>query len=93
MNALELIVGGVALIPVLLGLVEFLEKFGVTGKAKLVASFVLGLGFGLWYQIANNAMPVDASSWLNVVVFGLALALETSGVAMFFQNLNRTPRG
>ena len=77
-------VGGIPLIFVVLGLVTWLSKMGVSGKWLLVASLLVGLVLGSGYQI-SQAMPWTISEltfggWFAVMVYGLALGLVASGV-------------
>ena len=75
----SLLVGGIPLLVVIFGLVEFSKSLGVTGKWLTVLSLVLGMIFGIAYQISASGMPTAFGGWFVVVVFGLALGLITSG--------------
>lgn len=74
-----MIVNGVPLVLVVLGLVEWLKRVGVTGRASLAASLVIGLVLGVGYQV-STAMPAGFGEWFAAVVFGLALGLVASGI-------------
>jgi len=88
----SLLIGGVPLIAVIFGLVEFLKIFGLKDRILTVASLLLGLVFGILYKF-TFALPVDFVSWLSVIVFGLAIGLTTSGIYDFlnvrFPNLRK----
>ena len=79
----SLLVGGIPLLVVIFGLVEFIKSLGLTGRWLTVTSLVLGLVFGIAYQIATAGMPIGFAMWFSVVIFGLALGLVTSGFYKF----------
>lgn len=68
------VVNGVPLIFVVMGLVELIKAFGVQGKVLTAASFLIGLGLGVLYQI-SIATPDGFAGWFGAVIFGLALGL------------------
>ena len=72
-------VGGIPLIFVVLGLVTWIGKMGVSGKWLLVASLLIGLVLGVGYQI-SQAIPTNFASWFATAVYGLGLGLVASGV-------------
>jgi len=80
-----LLIGGVPLIAVIFGLVEFIKVFGLKGKWLTVVSLLLGLALGIAYQLSLG-LPVDYAGWLAVVFFGLALGLTTSGLYDFLNS-------
>jgi len=88
----SLLIGGVPLIAVIFGLVEFLKIFGLKDRILTVASLLLGLAFGILYKFTLG-LPIDFSGWLAVIVFGLAIGLTTSGIYDFlnvrFPNLRK----
>lgn len=73
------IVAGIPLVLVVIGLVEWIKRFGVQGAALNVASLLIGLIAGIAYQI-SIAMPVDFSGWFGAAIYGLALGLVASGL-------------
>lgn len=79
---MDAVVNGVPLLVVILGVVEFLKKLGVNGKASLAASMILGLALGILYQV-SLALPADLAGWLGAVIYGLALGLAASGLYDF----------
>jgi hypothetical protein len=83
MDLSSLLVGGIPLIIVIFGLVEFIKSFGLSGKIVTSLSMVLGLLFGIAYKIGVDGLPVDFMGWFIVVVFGLALGLVASGFYKF----------
>lgn len=81
-----LVVGSIPLVVVIFGLVEFSKSLGLAGKKLTVFSLVLGLVFGIAYQISMAGIPAGFAGWFAVVVFGLALGLVTSGFYDFANN-------
>ena len=73
------VVAGIPLLLVILGLVSFLKTWGVEGKWLTLASLLLGVLFGVLYQMSIKT-PVDFPGWFAVVVYGLGLGLVTSGL-------------
>ena len=86
-----LLVNGLPLSAVVFGLVEFIKSFGLRGHWLTIASMLLGLAFGVSYQIANAGIPVSFAGWFGVAVFGLMLGLVASGLYDFIDA--RTPKG
>lgn len=79
----NLLIGGVPLLIVIFGLVEFSKSFGLKGNWLTIFSMLLGLLFGFAFKIATEGMPVGFAGWFVVLVFGLALGLITSGFYKF----------
>jgi hypothetical protein len=75
----NLLVGGIPLMIVIFGLIEFSKSLGLSGKKLTVFSLVLGLAFGMTYQIATAGLPFGFAGWFALVIYGLALGLVTSG--------------
>jgi len=83
MNVIETITqyagASVFLMSIIMALVTYWGKLGVTGKWQLVSSLATGLVIGggfMWIELA----PADAVSWVAVVLYGLLLGLTASGV-------------
>ena len=49
------------------------------GKTLTAISALLGLLFGIAYQISLSGFPAGFAGWFTVIVFGLALGLVASG--------------
>jgi hypothetical protein len=77
-----LLVGGIPLVAVVFGLVEFSKSLGLKGKMLTVVSLLLGLLFGLAFRLTIS-VPADFAGWFAAVVFGLALGLIASGFYTF----------
>jgi len=72
----SLAIGGVLLIPLIIGLVEFSKKLGVVGKWLIVEAFALGDLFGmLAFAIESGLIPLVAVPWIAVVFGGLGCAV------------------
>jgi len=82
----SLVVGSIPLIVVIFGLVEFSKSLGLSGKKLTIFSLLLGLAFGVAYQISMAGLPGNFTGWFTVVIFGLALGLVTSGFYDFANN-------
>ncbi len=75
----SLLVGSIPLMVIVFGLVEFFKSLGFTGKVLTVVSMILGILFGMAYQIAAGGLPAAFAGWFAVIVFGLAIGLVASG--------------
>ena len=82
MDFSDAIVNGIPLVFVIAGLVEFAKKFGLQGKPCTALSMVLGVVFGVAYQVQVGP-PADFTGWLGAVLYGLALGITTSGLYDF----------
>jgi len=74
----QVAIGGVVLIPVVIGLMEFAKKMGLRGKPKplMIAAFCLLIGFGfLSGAISENLIPGPALPWIRVSVLALGFAV------------------
>ena len=91
MDISTLLVNGLPLSAVVFGLVEFIKSFGLRGHWLTIISMLLGLAFGVSYQIANAGIPVSFAGWFAVAVFGIMLGLVASGFYKFIST--RTPKG
>ena len=91
MDISTLLVGGIPLVAVVFGLVEFVKSFGLKGHWLTGVSMLLGLAFGIAYQIANAGVPMNFAGWFSTVVFGLMLGLVASGLYDFVDT--RMPKG
>lgn len=74
----DVMVGGVSLIVLVLGLVEFAKKLGVEGNACTVLAMVLGVLFAIAYKVM--ALYPTVSPWVEITVFGLAFGLAATGL-------------
>mgnify|MGYP001501922186 CR=1 FL=1 len=73
-------VSGIPLLFVVIGLVAYVKKFGVTGNALLVTSMLIGLLFGVGYQVSQAGVPADFAGWFSNGIYGLGLGLVASGL-------------
>ena len=81
-----LLVGGIPLLVIIFGLVEFSKTFGLKGQWLTAFSLFLGLLLGIAYKLATEAMPTNFAGWFTVIIFGLALGLTTSGFYNFLDS-------
>ena len=86
-----IIVSGFPLIAVVLGLVEFSKKLGLEGKPLLAVSMVLGLLFGIGYQLTVVGQPGTAGEWFSAVIVGLVFGLVASGIYDLGKRMTNTP--
>lgn len=78
-----LFVGTVPLMIVVFGLVEFVKSFGLSGNILTLLSMLLGITFGICYQIAAIGMPSGFTAWFVTLTFGLFIGLVASGFYKF----------
>ena len=72
----QLAIGGVLIIPLVLGLVEFSKRLGVSGNGCTIEAFVLAAAFGMVaHAIGTGMMPVAAVPWVTMVVVGLGCGI------------------
>ena len=75
----DAIVAGLPLVLVVLGLVEWVRRLGLAGKAVVIVSMAIGLALGLAYQV-SIAVPIDFAGWFGAAVYGIGLGLVASGI-------------
>ena len=86
-----IVVSGFPLIVVVLGLVEFSKELGLQGKPLLGVSMVLGLLFGMGYQLTVIGQPTTAAEWFSAIVVGLVFGLVASGIYDLGKRITKTP--
>lgn len=79
MDFMSAMVGGVPLFWLVMALVTFLGRFGVQGRAQLLAALITGVVLGAAYQALLRPLT-DWAAWMGAIVYGLALGLTASGV-------------
>jgi xanthosine utilization system XapX-like protein len=65
----------------ILGIVEFIKKFGLTGNKLMLASMSTGIVFAVIYKVSELIEP--AQVYIQVAFFGLAAGLCSSGIYNF----------
>ena len=75
------LVNPVTLALIILGVVEMIKKFGVTGNKLLIISMIVGIAFGVVYKLYEIYTP--AKVYIDVVFFGIAAGLGASGIYSF----------
>jgi len=68
------------LTPLVMGFVQLLGKFGVSGIWQLLASALSGLILGVLAMIAQLGVPADFAGWFGYMIVGLVTGLTASGV-------------
>ena len=76
-------IGGIALLPLIVGIIQFCKRFapGVYGNVWLAMSFALGVvGQVVVFLIAHGGTFAgwDLETWATIVVMGLTTGLATS---------------
>jgi hypothetical protein len=71
----------VTLALVILGVVEFIKKFNVTGNKLMLISMAVGIVFALVYKVGQYYEP--SRPFIEVAFFGLAAGLGASGIYSF----------
>lgn len=78
---MDFAIAGVAIIPLVLGLVEFAKKLGINGNASLVLSVALGFVFsGIVYAVQSGLLPDAVVPWVNLVIVALSGGLGAAGL-------------
>jgi uncharacterized membrane protein YuzA (DUF378 family) len=73
MDVTKLAIGGVTVIPLIAGLVEFSKRLGLKGNWLTVEAFVLGaLSAGIGGAISFNLVPALVLPWVQVAFVALA---------------------
>ncbi|MBN1814693.1 MAG: hypothetical protein JXA14_22830 [Anaerolineae bacterium] len=79
----SLAIGGVALIPLIIGLIEFSKSVGVSGVWLKVEAFALGVALvGIWAVLELGLMPAVAGPWVTVVIIALGGGVAAAAASM-----------
>ena len=73
----------ITLLALVFGLVEFVKKLDLQGKALTVVSLLLGAAGGVAQYIYANGVPVTYQQWMGAGGLGLAVGLAACGVYDF----------
>ena len=65
----------------IIGIVEFVKKFGVTGNKLTLISMAVGIVFAVIYKLA--ALFPLYQVWIELAFFGIAAGLCASGIYNF----------
>ena len=77
----SLAIGSVLVLPLVLGLVQFAKKFGLSGNGNIVLAIVLGIGFGgVAYGIDQSLLPALWIPYIKWAVFALSVGLGAGGL-------------
>lgn len=75
----DAIVSGLPLLLVVLGLVEWVKRLGLSGRPVILVSMGIGLVIGIAYQV-SIALPTDFAGWFGAAVYGIGLGIVASGI-------------
>src|SRR5512139_3444489 len=81
MSLTYFIVNPVTLALIILGVVEYVKKLGITGNKLMFISMAVGIGFGIMYKARDMLLPAQA--YIDVAFFGIAAGLGASGIYSF----------
>jgi len=76
---MEQVVNGIPLVVLVIALVEWIKRFGVSGQALNALSMGVGAVIGIGYWYAQHPLA-SFGDWFGAIVYGLALGLVASGV-------------
>jgi uncharacterized membrane protein HdeD (DUF308 family) len=71
----------VTLALLILGIVEFIKKFGVTGNKLMLISMAVGIVFAVVYKFHELIPPIE--QYIELAFFGVAAGLCASGIYNF----------
>jgi hypothetical protein len=74
----------VTLAILILGVVEFIKRLGLTGNKLMLVSMAVGIMFATVYKVHDLYPP--AEPYLEVFFFGIAAGLCASGIYSFITN-------
>ncbi len=81
MDLSNFLVNPVTLALIILGVVEFIKKFGVSGNKLMLVAMAVGIFFALVYKARDFYLP--AQPYIDVAFFGIACGLGASGIYTF----------
>ena len=81
MDLSNFLVNPVTLALIVLGVVEFIKKFGVSGNKLMLIAMSVGIFFALLYKTREFYLP--AQPYIDVAFFGIAVGLGASGIYSF----------
>jgi large-conductance mechanosensitive channel len=83
MDYTQLAIGGVALIPLIIGIVEFTKRMGNKGRGLEICALSCGIVAGAaWGMIQQGLVPEIALPWIRVVFIALGVGVASSVAAM-----------
>jgi 4-hydroxybenzoate polyprenyltransferase len=81
MDLSNFLVNPVTLALIVLGVVEFIKKFGITGNKLMLIAMAVGIFFAVLYKTREFYLP--AQPYIDVFFFGIAVGLGASGIYSF----------
>ena len=79
MNPFEIVINGWPIIPIILGLVEFVKRLGLKWNVLIIVSMALGFLLGGGYYWSQKP-PTTFADWFAIVIGSLGYGLVASGV-------------
>jgi hypothetical protein len=76
---MEQVVNGIPLVVLVIALVEWIKRFGISGQALNALSMGVGAVIGVGYWYAQHPLA-SFGDWFGAIIYGLALGLVASGV-------------
>jgi hypothetical protein len=76
---MDQVVNGIPLVILVIALVEWFKRLGVSGIALNVVSMTVGVVIGVAYWYAQQPLATFGD-WFGAVVYGIALGLVASGI-------------
>ena len=72
----QVAIGGMAVIPMVIGLMQFAKKLGLQGNKLVITAFGVLSGFGgVAGAVSEGLIPAPVLPWIRVVMFGLGFAV------------------
>ncbi len=84
MDLSNFLVNPVTLALIILGVVEFIKKFGVQGNKLMLVSMAVGMFFAVVYKARDFYLP--AQPYIDIAFFGIACGLGASGIYTFIND-------
>ncbi|MBU0777518.1 hypothetical protein KKH23_06685 [Patescibacteria group bacterium] len=80
MDMTTVAIAGVVLIPLIIGLIQFIKRLApdADGRVWLVLSMILGVAGETVAFIIAGGVPADIKGWAALVVMGLSFGLAAS---------------
>ncbi|OGN99038.1 MAG: hypothetical protein A2Z71_03340 [Chloroflexi bacterium RBG_13_50_21] len=81
MDLNNFLVNPITLTLIILGVVEMIKKFGITGNKLMLVSMAVGITFGVVYKVYELYTP--SKVYIDVLFFGIAAGLGATGIYSF----------
>ena len=83
-------IAGVALVPLIIGLIEAIKRFfkNAPGEVWFALSLVFGVAGEVVLHIIAHGLPFDLAGWTELVVLGIAFGLASGKAYDEYQKKN-----